>query len=610
MLCSKSNNLLNLECHPSSLVFVSSEGRVSAKRKDGLKRDNFVLVLSSSKLWDQFKSDHKIQSLLPADIDKTPPNAEQTFDALIWAKFNDVKDLRLSEWRPMVEFFQDPANPPISPVLLKLISTESQCSVPNSGKFNLREADKSAEGFIKDNSAKSTLSANTTAERLFTSFLREYFQNPNLNIEDVDQKDLPDLVAKFFMSLQKENGDQYNAGTVQTYFHALQRVFLEKLKVDLKNDTKYALVPKILAKKQKVCVESGETPGKHRSFAIPQEALAKGWSQGAFGNSNPSALLAACILHIQAKFGTRSAGELYNITVGDIALGPIRDDGIPSHLSLNFRLRKTQRGLKGQGAREVVPKIYPSDSDPARCGIRLFLLLQSKKSPDCQKDDSRLFLNVKNVSKQDWSNVPVWYTSSPVGINSISKIVPKQLESVGVDTKSLRITGTSIRKTAMDGSMGSGMDGSVASMIHGHSTLAAKTSYMSMDDPTMKAANKVLQNVITGERSVGENFDTYFGEERKKEAAAVEIFKEGEVVSKEAKKRKTSKQHRTTSSSDSSDSEEPLSRKELSRQNRKLLRTISELKESLQPRATNVHPTFLPYAAHNFQPNFNSGRLN
>ena len=78
MLCSKSNNLLNLECHPSSLVFVSSEGRVSAKRKDGLKRDNFVLVLSSSKLWDQFKSDHKIQSLLPADIDKTPPNAEQT----------------------------------------------------------------------------------------------------------------------------------------------------------------------------------------------------------------------------------------------------------------------------------------------------------------------------------------------------------------------------------------------------------------------------------------------------------------------------------------------------------------------------------------------------
>ena len=583
-----------------------------------MANEDSVLVLSSLKLWDQFKSDHVLKASLPDGSIQTPPNAEDTFDSLIWSKKSFVKDLTLDDWRPMVDLFN--VTKPRS-TLLKYVSTEecppplpdpldqssSSSSVPKSGKFDFSEASKSAEGFIKDNSAKSTLGSNTTIERLFTSFLKEFYQNSEASIQSVEEEALPDLLGKFFMSLQKDDGEQYNAGTIQTYYHALQRVLLEKKKIDIKLDSKYSLVSKILAKKQKVCVENGQTPGKHRSFAIPQEVLAKGWSQ------NPAALLAATVLHLQAKWGTRSNKELYNITVGDVIIGPPREDGLPSFLSLHERLTKTRRGLKGQGAREVCPKIFPSDSDPSRCGVRLFMLYQSKKSPECQEAKSKMFLNVKNVSKRDWSDVPVWYSSSPVGINSISDIVPKALNAIGIDTKGLRITGTSIRKTAVDGSMGSGMDGSLASMIHGHATLAAKTNYMSLDDRTMKAANKVLHNVITGEKAQGDSFDTIIEQERIKEADTVELIKKKEASAVDGKK-DSPKRNLSPSSSDSSSSEERLSKNDLLRENRKLLKSLSEMKENLSTLQTsfnssaalNFHPSaplnFYPSAPLNFHP--------
>ena len=606
----------NLDCHPSSLVFISSEGRISSKVKDALENDDSVLVLSSLKLWDQFESNHLVKARLPAGSIQTPPNAEDTFDSLIWAKKSFVKDLTLEDWRPMLELFnvtkprstllkyvgKEECSPPLSNPLDK---SSSSSSVPKSGKFDFGEASKSAEGFIKDHSAKSTLGTNTTIERLFTSFLKEFYQDSEASIQGVEEEDLPDLLGKFFMSLQKDDGEQYNAGTIQTYYHGLQRVLLEKRKIDIKLDPKYSLVSKILAKKQKVCVEDGQTPGKHRSFAIPPEVLAKGWSQGAFGDQNPSSLLAAIILHLQAKFGTRSNKELYNVTVGDVVIGPLREDRLPSYLSLNERLTKTRRGLKGQGAREVCPKIFPSDSDPARCGVRLFMLYQSKKSPECQKAKAKMFLNVKNVSKRNWSDVPVWYSSSPVGINNISNIVPKALNAIGIDTKGLRITGTSIRKTAVDGSMGSGMDGSLASMIHGHTTLAAKTNYMSLDDRTMKAANKVLHNVITGERAKGDSFHSIFEQERIKEANTVELIKKKEASAEDGKK-DLPKQNLSPSSSDSSYSEERLSKKDLLRENQKLLKSLSEMKENLNNLQTSFHSSaalnFHSSAALNFHP--------
>jgi len=73
--------------HPSSFVFVTPEGMVGAKLEDGLRRHDDVLILSSIELWNKFSTDlYQILSKLPAEVVKTPPNSEKSFNALIWVK--------------------------------------------------------------------------------------------------------------------------------------------------------------------------------------------------------------------------------------------------------------------------------------------------------------------------------------------------------------------------------------------------------------------------------------------------------------------------------------------------------------------------------------------
>ena len=117
--------LPNLDRHPSSFVFVTPEGMVGAKLDDGLRRNDDVLILSSIELWTKFSTDlYQILSKLPADVVKTPPNSEKTFNALLWVKATFVRDLKLEDWRPMLGH----SAPNQTSVLMRYIRSGPHCS--------------------------------------------------------------------------------------------------------------------------------------------------------------------------------------------------------------------------------------------------------------------------------------------------------------------------------------------------------------------------------------------------------------------------------------------------------------------------------------------------
>ena len=92
----------------------------------------------------------------------------------------------------------------------------------------------------------------------------------------------------------------------------------------MKNDKDYAEVRKIVSRKQKLSMEAGEVPGKHKSHAISPKILAKCWADGAFGCGNPRALITTVLLHVQSSFGMRGKDELYQMTNSDIVPGSAR----------------------------------------------------------------------------------------------------------------------------------------------------------------------------------------------------------------------------------------------------------------------------------------------
>ena len=75
--------------------------------------------------------------------------------------------------------------------------------------------------------------------------------------------------------------------------------------------------------------------------------------------------------------------------------------------------------------------------------------------------------------------------------------------------------------------MDSGMPSAYVSMLAGQKNLASKLSYMSPSDITMKATNRTIQNIISGEQSSGLNFSELIEEEKKKEAFKIEKINDG-----------------------------------------------------------------------------------
>ena len=73
--------------------------------------------------------------------------------------------------------------------------------------------------------------------------------------------------------------------------------------------------------------------------------------------------------------------------------------------------------------------------------------------------------------------------------------------------------------------MDSGMPGAFVSILTGQKNLASKLSYMSASNTTMKATNRTVQNVLSGEQSSALNFKQILEDEKMKEAAEIEKIK-------------------------------------------------------------------------------------
>ena len=233
---------------------------------------------------------------VPKDKWKSPKSAQDVFDVMLWANSIYLQDIKLEDWYPMLEFYHEENTnlrlkelfPDIqSPASVPDIQSPDSVPNPPTRRFKFINVDKPVSEFITENTSKNTLKANSTVEKLFQSFLVEAYPHLNPKLETLDIKLLPEITSRFFMSLTKEDGDPYNASTIQTYFQSLARLILDKKKVNIKLDPTFGEVTKVVSRIQKISCQKGEIPGKCKSDAIPPQVLAQCWVSGALGAQNP-----------------------------------------------------------------------------------------------------------------------------------------------------------------------------------------------------------------------------------------------------------------------------------------------------------------------------------
>ena len=69
----------------------------------------------------------------------------------------------------------------------------------------------------------------------------------------------------------------------------------------------------------------------------------------------------------------------------------------------------------------------------------------SKKPDKMKGPDKHFFLGCKNLSKSLYETEKVWYIEQNMGVGTIAKLLTDQMEKHGIDTKELKLTGTSVR---------------------------------------------------------------------------------------------------------------------------------------------------------------------
>ena len=137
--------------------------------------------------------------------------------------------------------------------------------------------------------------------------------------------------------------------------------------------------------------------------------------------------------------------------------------------------------------------------------------------------------------------------------------------------------------------MDSGMPGAFVSILTGQKNLASKLSYMSASKTTMKATNRTIQNVLSGEQSAALNFNEILEEEKSKEAALIEKIKTNTTaeVAEGSGLKRGMRQDRY----DSDRNEDVVPRRKEER-SRSLSRKISVGKKSKQKRSKSSSSSF------------------
>ena len=145
-------------------------------------------------------------------------------------------------------------------------------SVPRavSSRFKLDNAGVSAQDFINNNTAENTKKSNKTVTNSFSQFMGEFHAEEKRGLDQLPSDVLGPLSTEFFQVINQENGQDFNASTLETYYRAFVRILSER-DIHVSSDPNFKHLRKVVDKRQKQSCQEGQIPGKNASDVIPAE---------------------------------------------------------------------------------------------------------------------------------------------------------------------------------------------------------------------------------------------------------------------------------------------------------------------------------------------------
>lgn len=339
------------------------------------------------------------------------------------------------------------------------------------------------ENFGFMNNLKSTSTVRKTAKNVerFVTYLRG--KGETKNPEDIEPKVLDVLLGGFIRGLTKLDGDEYEPDSITSMFGSIDRYLREKAyEASIMDSGVFKSSREMVEYKRKSLKAAGMGNKPNQAIPLTSEELEILWNNGGFGDSNPQELTAAMWYLLALHFGFRGSHETRQLKMGDIEL---KEDAVGDHyLEFSERLSKTRQGTGNN--RAFNPKAWAKGGRD--CPVRIYNEYTKRKPEKMLAAGQPFYLAINHMRKP---GSPKWFSASPLGHNSIVKIMKCAGLRAGLNR---RVTNHVVRKTSITTLVHAGLPYGMIAQHSGHKTADSIRHYATASLRQQKAMSAILSH--------------------------------------------------------------------------------------------------------------------
>lgn len=356
----------------------------------------------------------------------------------------------------------------------------------------LPNSQEAIEAFILDQRAENTVRKTKSDLKIFQKYL-DSIGKGNTSIETLPEAELDHLLSKFFMSVRKPDGTEYEPNSLSSYQRSIQRHLQDrKYGGNILKDEAFQTSRRVLAARRKSLVAKGKGNRPQATRALTDEEEDQLFASGQFGDNDPEVLQRTMWWLLSLHFGFRARDESRKLRWGDVDL-QTANDGQEMLVWLGERGTKTRTGEENGHQRAYQSKAYSTNTE--RCPVRFYKEFRRHRPLEMNRAESPFFLAVKHKrSPTD----EIWYMKAPLGKNQIGKFLSTAAKKAHIPQKvGAKVTNHSVRKTSISRLLDDNIPENFVAQHSGHKSTESLSAYKSAGQKQQKQMSMVLSRIPT-----------------------------------------------------------------------------------------------------------------
>ena len=295
-------------------------------------------------------------------------------------------------------------------------------------------------------------------------------------------------MSKYFISVRKQDGTEYEPCTLSGFQRSFQRHLHDKgSPINILKNNEFSKSREVLTAKQKnlVCQGKGNCPNATRELTEAEEDTL--FENDQFGVQDPKSLQRALWWFLSLHFGWRSRDESRKLCWGDVGLANDPETNSKYLVRKAERGSKTRTGQDGGHQRAFEPKAYAS-KNKSRCPVEFYKAFQSHRPGPMLDPDAPFYLAINHRRKP---NDKVWYLDRPLGKSEIGKFLKDAFAAAKLDDTN-KVSNHSVRRTSVGRLLEADVQPNFVAQLSGHKNLKSLDSYHSASLKQQREMSAVL----------------------------------------------------------------------------------------------------------------------